>query len=227
MRGNSRAIAALSALVIFALMTAVSDAGVVNLGSGWQASWDASLDGLVNVETVSAGSDALVIRKSAEFTQAPVNGIFPTIPIVFQQVAWPAAAHIVIDSETVKNSTGVVWTDFHLDLLDHGDAVFDPALTAASAGPLPIGWNIAPFTQAAFNATRTRLDLSGGVVANGQFWLPGGAPNGGQLWTDVVPSQTNFTLFTLKETPTPEPAAMSLLLLGGVCLLARKVRQRG
>lgn len=211
-------------LLVLAITCAAGQAGTVDLGSGWQASWDVSLDGSVNVETLLSTDDTLVIKKTATFTQGPEGGVFPSIPIVFRQIAVQAATSIVIDNEVLTNATCVPWMDFHFDLLDDGDAVFDPQATANSGGPAPIGWRIDPFTSAAFAANNVRLDVWGGVVDCNQQWWPGMGTDGGQLWIDVTPGSepTDYTLFTLKETPTPEPGVLSLLALGGAVLLRRR-----
>lgn len=199
-----------------------AQATIVDIGGGWQAVWDDSLYSTVDINPSGVVGDAVFIQKSAEFTQGPVGGIFPSIPILFQQTAYPAATSIVIDDEIIKNSTGADWTDFHFDILNGSDAVFDEAATAASGGPLPIGFYIAPFTEAAFTPDLMRLDIWGGVLGDGETWFPGNGALDGQLWIDVVPKQNEpYTVFTLKETPTPEPATLSLLVLGGLALIRR------
>jgi hypothetical protein len=227
MKSNGRVLTTLLALslacAVMTVMTTPAAAAVVDLGGGWQASWPASLDGLVSM-TGELVDGVLIVQKTAEFTQPPVNGIFPTIPIAFVQNAKVAATHIVIDNESIQNSTGVDWRDFHIDVLG-GGTVFDPNSTASSGGPAPIGWDIAPFMQAAFTASLKRLDIWDGVVPTGQSWLPGGGPAGGQLWLDVFPNPDKFTSFTLKETPTPEPATVCLLAFGGVALLTKRGRR--
>lgn len=203
------------------------DAGIVILGnSGWQAQWDSSLDPYVDIHLngVSFTQDAVFIEKSAEFIQPPANGIFPSIAIVFSQINPVAVHNIVIDDEIVTNHTGVAWTDFHFDLLDHGDVQFDPARTLTSGGPPPIGFNIAPFTTAAFSPDLTRLDIAGGTLPNGGVWFPGGGASDGQLWIHVN-NLTGSTLWTLKETPTPAPGAIALL--GLAALVGTGRRRRG
>lgn len=212
----------LAGLSLAALVATSADAGVVVLGgSGWQAEWDVSLDGLVDINFVQQNGDVIFIQKAAEFTQGPVNGIFPSIPIVFRQIAASTVTNIVIDDEIIFNNTGSSWTDFHIDLVDGGDAVFNPAMTAASGGvpgpPLGVGWTIAPFTMAAFTPDNMRLDIWGGVLQHGEFWFPGDGATNGQLWIDVISGGPgDFTVFTLKETPTPAPGALALLGLGAL-----------
>jgi hypothetical protein len=208
-----------------ALLAAVStaSAGSVVIGGGWQASWHPDLDPFVDINPVTVVGDAVFIQKSAEFTQGPVGGVFPSIPIVFEQIAYPAATSIVIDDEIIKNSTSFPWDDFHIDLLNGPDVAFDPAATAASGGGGPIGWTIDPFLQAAFTPDLTRLDIWDGVVPAGGLWFPGDGLTNGQLWIDVVPKENEpYTTFILKETPTPEPATMALLAMGGLALIRRR-----
>jgi hypothetical protein len=188
---------------------------MADLGGGWEAIWDSSLDGLVQIQTTDVTDDAIFIEKSAEFTQGPENGVFPAIPIVFRQISPDAVANIVIDDEILVNNTAHDWTDFHMDLVDHGDATFDPATAA--------GWSIAPFTQWSVTPNGQRLDLADGVVADGDVWFPGMAS--GQLWINVNLTPGLSKIFTLKEQPTPEPATMSLLALGGAVLLFRRRRK--
>ena len=213
----------LGGALALAMTTAAAHAGFTILGnSGWKASWDSSLDPYVDINFDGIVGNAVFIEKSAEFTQGPVNGIFPSIAIVFEQIAPTTVNNIVINDEIITNHTGVAWTDFHMDLLDHGDVVFDPVATASSGGPGPIGFGIAPFTQAAFTEGNTRLDIFGGVLPNNAIWNPGGGAQDGQLWIHVN-NLTGSTLFVLKETPTPAPGAMALL---GLAALAGSRRRR-
>jgi hypothetical protein len=178
------------------------------------------------VNSLGVVGDAVFIQKSAEFTQAPVNGIFPAIPIVFRQTDANAVTNIVIDDEIITNSTGEDWYDFHMVLLDSGNAFFDPDATMNSGGGGPIGWTISPFTQASFSADLTELNISGGVVTAGSSWFPGDGVDNGQLWINVTPGDGEtvpFTVFTLKEYPTiPAPSAVVLITLGGLCLGRRR-----
>lgn len=191
--------------------------GFVDLDGGWRAIWDDSLDGLVDINSLGydATQDALFIQKSAEFTQGSENGIFPSIPIVFQATGMNPASHIVIDDEIIFNNTGEDWHDFHIDLLDGGEVAFDPIKTSQSGGSGPIGWTIDPFQDAAFTADNMRLDIWNGTVSNGSFWFPGDGATNGQLWIDINDARQG-SVFTLKETPTPAPGAIALLALAGL-----------
>ncbi len=220
---------AVTAAAVFIGSTETADAGSVNFcggAAGWRASWDVSLNSTVQVIAADCSrldDGLLFIQKSAEFTQGPVNGIFPTIPIVFAQTGPTKVQQIIIEDEIITNSTGVAWTDFHFDLLDSGDAVFNPEMSAKSQGGGPIGFSIAPFTTAVFTNGNTRLDIAGGVVPNGEYWFPGDGGKDGQLWIDVMPHmEAPYTTFILKETPTPEPSTLVLLALGSLGLLRRR-----
>lgn len=221
-RTASFALLAASAL----LCSGQARAGFTNLGGNWQAEWDPSLDPFVSINLVAIVGDVIHIQKSAQFTQGPdINGLFPTIPIVFHQIGASTVTHIVIEDEIISNQTGVAWTDFHMDILDSGDASFNPALTLASGGGGPIGFSISPFTQASFANNNMQLNISGGIVPNGASWFPGDGATDGELWINVNShwNGTTGTIFTLKETPTiPAPGALALLGLAGFVGRSRK-----
>ncbi len=199
----------------------ITRAGSVNLcngAAGWTASWDNSLDGLVQIIAADCSQLAngrVFIEKSAEFTA--LQGV----PIVFSQTAITNVIRLIIEDEIITNSTGQPWTGFNMVLT--GPAVFDPAATAVSGGPAPIGFSIAPFTLAGFSNGNTRLDISGGVVANGAQWFPGGGATDGELHIVATPNPgAPFASFTLTETPVPEPTGLTLLAFGAATLIVRR-----
>jgi len=207
--------------------------------SGWAAWFDSSLDPFVDVSAnlVDTGQDAVFIHLTKEFRQGSENGVFPSIPIVFAQVSPNAVSNIVIDDEIIINSTGQDWTDFHMSLMDHGDARFDADKTANSGGTGPIGFSLGPFTQAQFvpdsGGNLTTLNIFSGVVPTGTPWFPGSGANDGQLWISVN-TEPGSTIFTLLETPTmtaavplPTSAWMGIALLGGGGILAAVRRRLG
>jgi len=223
-------------LSVFGLAAAFATPQAARAGSiafcggaaGWTASWDASLDGLVQLiaaDCTQLAAGRLFIEKSAQFTQPPVNGIFPSVNVVFTQTAVTNVVRLIIEDEIITNSTGQAWTGFRMDVLSAGDAVFDPAATAVSGGPPPIGFSIAPFTVAGFANANTRLDIFGGIVNNGAQWFPGSGVSDGELHILTTPhGAAPFATFTLVETPLPEPSAIALLAFGATALIGRRRR---
>lgn len=204
------------ALLLAAVGTA--QAGVVNIGGGWQASWDSSLDGLVQIVSDGVAGDAVFIEKSIEFT-----GAFNAVPIVFTQIDPNAVSNIVINDEIISNNSGVDWSAFRMQLIDGGDVAFDQASTASSGGSGPIGFSISPFTTASFTPDSMQLNIGGGTVPNGTQWFPGSGVSDGQLWMHVNLTPGQNKVFTLKESYIPTPGAVALF---GVAGLAAKRRRR-
>ena len=212
-------------IALILLFGQCAPAATVDIGGGWEATWDASfdVDGLVNVIGLSVSNDGttVFVRKVAEFRQPPPPfGVFPSIPIVFRQNAIDAATSIVIEDEIIQNETGEVWSGFVMTLLDEGDANFNPTATDGS------GFTFGPFTVKSFTEGDMKLNFSLGTVADGTTWTPGGVPNTGQIWIDVFPDNTNFTQFVLKETPLPEPASLALLVMMGPLIALVQRRRR-
>lgn len=214
--------ASLAAAVAFA---ATASAGSVVLdGSGWQASWDSSLDGLVDITLDGVTSNAVIIQKSIEFTQGPgIAGLFPPVAITFTQLTANAVPYIVLADEILTNHTGTAWTDFHMQLVDGGDAAFDPVSTFGS------GFSAAPFGHMTFGNSNTTFDVDGfglgpggsdATIPNGATYFPG--TGSGELYILANTHATApFEVFTLKESPTPEPATGMVLLLGAALLRRR------
>jgi len=214
---------ATAALIVLA-SASVATAGMVTLGtSGWQAVWDSSLDPYVSISYDSETTNAVYIEKSAEFIQGPGVGGFPSIPITFQQVGPSTITQIVILDEILTNSTGVDWTDFHWSLLDGTDAWFEH----------PTGWQFttSPLDNQYFSTDDRSFWADGfglgpggtdEVVPDGSVWYPGDGATDGELIIGVVSGEENYTTFTLKETPTPEPISLILLTLGWAMMARRR-----
>jgi hypothetical protein len=212
-------------------MAGVAQAGFVDLTGGWRASWDASLDGLVDIADDGVVNGVQFIEKSAEFLDGPANpgDPFPAIAITFTQIAPSPTLLIGINDEIITNSTGIDWTDFHMEVIGEFNPRFNPTLTAASGGGGPIGFSIAPFTNAAFSDGDTKLDIDGGVVPNGTIWRPGSGASDGILYIDTPNffrgDEPGVALeFTLVERPTPAPGAAMALGAMGLLGLRRRVR---
>jgi hypothetical protein len=207
---------AVATTLLLVLGSSIASAGSIVLGtSGWRAAWDPTLDPYVDIHLDAVDANAVYIQKSAEFTQSPGPGGFAPIPILFQQIAWPAVQQIVINDEILTNHTGAAWTDFHWDLLDGPDATFDnsPGFFFGTS-PLDNQYftpDLHGFWVDGFGLGPSGTDAS---VANGAVWFPGDGANDGQLIINAVVQQNEpYTSFTLKETPTPEPASLVLLLV--------------
>ena len=227
MRRLTLFVAAVAASLAMPHAARAGSVDLCNGAAGWTASWDASLDGLVQIIAADCSQLAngrVFIEKSAEFTQGPNGGVFPSIAITFTPAAVTNVLRIIIEDEIVTNSTGAPWTGFRMDVMSIAATTFDTAATAASGGPLPIGFSIAPFTAAAFSNGNTRLDISGGVVANGAQWFPGGGATDGELHIVQAIGGPPISPFTLIETPLPEPSALTLLAFGICGLIARRRR---
>ncbi len=234
-RSEGMALAIVLSLVL-AGGTAVQAAVVVLGTSGWQASWDPTLDPFVTVVVDVVTVDAVFIQKSAQFTQSPGPGGFQTIPIAFTQIDANAVNQIVINDEIITNSTGVDWTDFNFEIVNLGDAAFNPALTNASSGGA--GFFTSPLDNQTFSPDNLTFTVDGfglgpggsnAVVADGTQWFPGNGAFNGELFIDVITGSglplDPFTVFSLKETPTPEPATLFLLGIGVAGMVVRRRRR--
>ena len=193
-----------------------------NLGGGWQVviadEIADQIDIVADAYVTINGVRTLVIEKFAEFrSYDPQTGIFGGLQVQFRQTAADAntATRIIITDEGLYNNTGQTWGGFRMQLIDSGQAGFDPVATFNS------GFTYGPFTSMGFSMGNTQVDFAGGPgVPNGNNWYPGLGSGG--LVIDVNLSNQNPVVFTLKETPTPTPGAAALLGLGMVASSRRR-----
>jgi MYXO-CTERM domain-containing protein len=175
----------------------------IDLGGGWSASWDDSLNNVLDVNSQGVVGDAVFIQKSAEFTS------LASIVVVFTQTSPTAVSNIVIDDEIITNSSGVTWSDFHMTVQASPASfvAFDPVASA--------GFSVNPYTNSNFTNANTTFNAFGGPgVADGDVWFPGVVS--GQLWIHANLTASAPTVFTLTETPVPAPGALALLGLAGL-----------
>jgi hypothetical protein len=194
--------------------------GGVWVPSGWEVdipdSW--YVPGYADVATdfVDPGSSgSLELQKTGQFH------VDNELTLTFNQVAADAVPVIIINDEAITNNTGTAWNAFVMEVLDAGDAEFDPVASA--------GLDITPFTVANFSPDNTIFTASGGIVPDGDTWWPGNAPFNGELVINTAPGDgitTPFLTFSLKENPVlvPEPATLALVALGLVALALRERR---
>lgn len=184
--------------------TSAAEAGLttVVLGtSGWTASWDNALDPVLDVNVDGVTADAVYIEKIAQFNS------LASINIIFTQISQNAVSNIVINDEVITNTSGVAWTDFHMDLQGASNVAFDPAASA--------GFTVNPFTSSSFTNSNQTFNAFNGTVANNGAWFPG--LFGGELWIHVALNASAPTTFVLSETPSvPAPGAVTLLGLAGL-----------
>src|SRR5690349_7521156 len=192
-----------SSLAVTSALTTSVHAGVTVLGdSGWQARWDNSVNGQVDIDFIEVVGNTVFIQKSAEFKDPAVNGSFAPIVITMEQIGASTINRFVMDDEIITNSTGSTWTGFMMKANNNPNVHFNPEATLASGGPGPIGFSIAPFTTAVYENDNKVLNISGGLLTSGDIWYPGIAANGGQLVVDVQSGGIgDFQSFHLTEKP--------------------------
>ena len=226
--------ATLSSLgIVFVLASAcLADVTIpIKDSSGRDSGWDAILADAIHtdvyVDSVSGSLAYVRIEIAKDFYLPPENDLFASNIIQFHQRLDDAhtVAVIQITSEAVTNNTGCDWTDYHFAVT--GDAAaFNKTTTDGSrfsTEPFTVKtWGAAP-TGWASNYAGT-LDLSGGVVPDGDTFYPGSAL--GRLYIDADLSGDLAVNFTLTQTPTPEPATLGLLAMGGAAVVLRR-RRRG
>lgn len=240
---------ALAGLFGLALTAGSAQAGFAVLGnSGWTASWNdvPGTDYIVALHTIAEGQDRVSFKKVATFGPERVDkatGVILPIEIVFQQTTFSASQLTVVNSEFITNQTGKDWTGFQFSVVDGttgttGATHFDKAATGEfNSTVAPFGFHIEPFTTGQYGPITSadqNLVLTGGTVANGAVWSPGGGGTRGQLVINANPTRSGgFKTFVFEEQPIsgvviPLPAAawtgLSGLIGLGLFGAAKKVR---
>lgn len=233
----------LALLTFCALLTCagvVQAAPVSNLdeplgNSGWRIFGPSHYDLEVSVDGEGDANGvqwvAITISKNFRFGPDPLTGLYPAIELDFSQMDGVApenlATRIIIQSELINNSTGTDWTDYHWKLFGHEIARFNRDLTNPTADFEEDGWWLDAFSEFAWDYDAEHdidmLNAWNGVVPDGEAFFPGSGS--GSLVIDVTldgQSTPDTAVFKFVQTPTPEPATISLLVLGGAVLLSKR-----
>lgn len=242
--GGRGAAAALVAAASLALGAGLAGAAEMQLlDSGWTASWADVPDTTFKLalQDVGVGTEQVMFTKVATLGAGQVDaasGSIRPLAINFRQTDPAAKSLVVVSSEVVTNYTGIDWTGFRFQLLDNrpdaaNQAHFD--VQATGTFNAAYGFHISPFTTGTYSALSSAnqdLLLSGGKVANGSVWHPGGGGTLGQLVIHAVPAQTgDLASFSFTEQPMaapgplPEPASIVVMGLAGLMFLGRRVRR--
>jgi len=113
-------------------------------------------------------------------------------------------------TKLVNNDTTFDWTDYHINISSENEFSIDDATS-------PTGW---------LDPVITPVTLQGSTYVGAVDYFYGG-PGTEILIGDmgefaVLLNFTDTIMFTMEQIPTPEPASVSLLLLGAAVLLRRR-----
>ncbi len=200
--------------IVLSVLAASAAADPVVLGSsGWTLEFLGSrVTGTAAV--VAEGQDFVKIRIDKVFGEAIFEDgewDFPVGQINFTQTGPNPTGTIIIESESITNNTGLAWPGYQWSVLPGGNAVFDATASA--------GWTVTPFggwvAEVPTGSGHSEIVAGGGTgVADGAVFNPGGG---------LVIHATGD--FTFKQTVVPEPATLTLALLGLPLALRRRKRR--
>ena len=195
--------------------------------SGWDVTYDDTYVDVI-VDQVDHGQDFVVIQASKDFTKGPnpLTGQFPPLIMDFTQRLDDAAtvATIILSDEALTNLTGVTWTDFHWQVLDHNEVWFDVAASGSfGIQPSPQFQQQQWTTWAGHPNRADALDVFDGIVVSGSSYFPGVDDSDLVIRTNLA-GTASLMSFTFKQYPTPEPATLSLLVAGLAAVWMRKRR---
>ncbi|MCB9852956.1 MAG: PEP-CTERM sorting domain-containing protein [Phycisphaerales bacterium] len=111
--------------------------------------------------------------------------------------------------KNLNNTTNFDWTDFHIDLLPN-----------PSGGAIS---NVTALPNAAFGNVMVMDNMDGTYsIWWDNFTGGSGVPIGGMTSLDFSLDITGSIAFKMVQHPTPEPATLSLLAIGGLALIRRR-----
>jgi hypothetical protein len=131
-----------------------------------------------------------------------------------------------IHDEKINNSTGLPWTDFHMQIgwdlnAETPGAWFNPDHIFSAPGTAANPFKSVEFGTKIVNGQtyNDQVNFFNGVMApSDQYYTFGG--DGSYVQIDTLMAKGQY--FILKEYPTiPEPATISILLLGGMFMTNR------
>lgn len=206
------------AMACLAWSPMAAQALVIDLGgSGWEAVIDDADASVIDIVVDAVTPEAVIIEIAKEFTEGPDPGTgeFPPLDVLFVQIAEDVdtVPYIVIEDETVINSTGFDWTDYHFEIIGGGETAFDADRSSDFA--------TGPFQTRVYSDDFKALWLFDGLVAPDEIFYPGFGS--GALWIAADLSDAEPVSFVFRQMPTPEPATLVTLLAGaGLVLLRRR-----
>ncbi len=235
-----RSIALLTSVALLACAAAVQAAPVSSnlneaLGdSGWRIYGPSHYDLEVSIDGEGQSGDvkwvAITLSKNFRFGPDPLTGLYPAIELDFTQMDGVAtddlANRIIIQSELINNSTGTDWTDYHWKLFGHEIARFNRDLTNPTADFEEDGWWLDAFGEFAWDYDAEHdidmLNAFSGVVPAGEGFFPG--TGSGSMIIDITLDglAPEPAIFKFVQAPTPEPATLGLLALGGAALFYKR-----